>query len=81
MKKAPALPPAHGAQLKSLNRVIGPLEGIKDMINDRRYCPDIVMQLRAVHGAVRTIEQNILKTHLSHCLKAPGGRGENRRAY
>lgn len=38
------------------------------MIEEGRYCPDILIQLRAVRSAVRAVEGNILKTHLKSCV-------------
>jgi DNA-binding FrmR family transcriptional regulator len=60
--------PSHQAQLKSLNRVSGQIEGIKKMIEDSRYCPEILTQIRAVRAALRSVEANIFETHLHHCV-------------
>lgn len=60
--------PDHSAQLKRLNRVIGQLEGIKRMIAQRRYCPDILIQTRAAHSALKAAEIAILESHLRHCV-------------
>lgn len=60
--------PAHAAELKRLNRISGQVEGIKKMIVEKRYCPDILMQLRAARSALRSIEANIFETHLQHCV-------------
>ncbi len=38
------------------------------MIEDKRYCMDIVSQIRAVTGALRKVELGILETHLHHCV-------------
>ena len=51
-----------------LNRAIGQLEGIKKMIEEQRYCPDIIVQLKAVRSAIKHVESNILKTHLEECV-------------
>lgn len=40
------------------------------MIEERRYCPDIIIQLKAVQSAIKHIETNILKTHLEECVKS-----------
>ena len=64
-----ALHPDHSKQLHRVNRVIGQLEGVKRMIEDRRYCPDILVQTRAAASAVRSLEANILETHLEHCVR------------
>lgn len=60
--------PSHEKELSRLNRIIGQLEGIKKMIEGKRYCPDILIQLRAVRSAVKAVEGNILKTHLQSCV-------------
>ncbi len=60
--------PSHEAELPRINRIIGQLEGVKKMIDERRYCPEILIQLRAIRSAVRAVEGNILKTHLQHCV-------------
>ena len=61
--------PDHKKNLPRINRVIGQLEGIKKMVDNKRYCPDIMVQLKAVSSAVKSIETQILKTHLEHCIK------------
>ena len=60
--------PSHKNEIPRLNRAIGQLEGIKKMINEQRYCPDILIQLKAVRSAVKAVESNILKTHLENCV-------------
>ena len=62
--------PEHLKQLNSLNRIEGQVRGIKKMVEDRRYCVDILTQTKAVTAALRRVEQGILKTHIHHCLKA-----------
>lgn len=60
--------PCHKAELPRLNRVIGQLEGIKKMIDEQRYCPEILIQLKAVRSAIISVEKNILSTHLEKCV-------------
>lgn len=60
--------PDHGAEIAKLNRVSGQVEGIKKMIAERRYCPDILTQLRAARSALKTIEANVLEAHLNACV-------------
>ncbi len=62
--------PCHKAEIPRINRAIGQLEGIKKMIEDKRYCPDIIIQLKAVRSAIKRVENNILKTHLQDCVAA-----------
>lgn len=60
--------PNHKHEIPRLNRAIGQLEGIKKMIEEQRYCPDIIVQLKAVRSAIKHVESNILKTHLEECV-------------
>ncbi len=61
--------PLYSDQLPSLNRIEGQIKGIKKMIEERRYCVDILTQLKAAKAAVHKVEQQVLKTHMQHCLK------------
>lgn len=60
--------PAYNDQLPSLNRIEGQIKGIKKMIENRRYCVDILTQLKAVKAALHKVEQEVLKIHMQHCL-------------
>lgn len=60
--------PDHSDELPRLNRISGQIEGVKKMITDSRHCPEILTQLRAVRAAIRTIEANILESHLQSCI-------------
>ncbi len=60
--------PAHTENLPRLNRISGQIEGIKKMIEEGRYCTDIIIQIRAARSALKAIEANILHKHLQHCV-------------
>lgn len=60
--------PDHSDFLPRLNRVEGQLAGIQKMIEDQRYCVDILVQFRAVMAALRSVEVNIFERHLKHCV-------------
>ena len=60
--------PSHEDQLLRLKKVEGQVKGIQKMIEDRRYCMDLLAQIRAVTGALRKIESGILENHLQHCV-------------
>lgn len=60
--------PQYNDQLPGLNRIEGQIRGIKKMIENRRYCVDILTQLKAVKAALHKVEQEVLKTHMQHCL-------------
>lgn len=60
--------PSHEAEIKRLNRIAGQIEGVKKMVEEGRFCPEILAQLRAVRSAVKGIETEILRRHLSSCV-------------
>ncbi|MCQ2459637.1 MAG: metal-sensing transcriptional repressor [Ruminococcus sp.] len=51
-----------------LNRVIGQLNGIKNMLDDNRYCGDILIQIAAAESALQNIGYIILKEHMETCV-------------
>lgn len=53
---------------KRLNRAIGQLNGVKNMIYDNRYCGDVLMQLAAAEAAVRRVSELVLHDHLETCV-------------
>lgn len=61
--------PDHTKEIKRLNRIEGQVAGVRKMIENRRYCLDILSQTRAVQAALRSLEAEILETHLEHCVK------------
>lgn len=60
--------PNHSKELIKLKRASGQIEGIMGMIEENRYCPDILIQIRAAKSALQSVEHSILKTHLEHCV-------------
>ena len=60
--------PDHVKQISRLRRVKGQIEGIEKMIVERRYCPDIITQLRAASSALKSLERTVLETHFQHCV-------------
>lgn len=53
---------------KRLNRAIGQLNGVKEMIDDNRYCGDVLMQLAAAESAIHTVSALMLQDHLETCV-------------
>ena len=53
---------------KRLNRVIGQLGGVKAMLDDNRYCADVLTQLAAAESAVHSISAVVLRNHLETCV-------------
>ena len=62
--------PDHKADLHRLKRINGQVEGIGRMIVENRYCPDILVQTRAVMSAIRSLEASLLERHLNHCVRS-----------
>lgn len=60
--------PSHDDNLIALRRIEGQVRGVQRMIEDRKYCIDILNQIYAVKGALSKVEQRILKTHFEHCV-------------
>ena len=58
----------HKDQITRMNRIAGQEAGISRMIEDERYCLDILLQLRAVRAALKKVEGNILQRHMVHCV-------------
>lgn len=55
------------ANLKHLRRIEGQVRGIAAMIQEDRYCTDIIQQCAAVQESLRAVAKNLYKNHLSHC--------------
>lgn len=53
---------------KRLNRAIGQLNGVKAMIEDNRYCGDVLTQLAAAEAAVRRVSEMVLAEHMRTCV-------------
>ena len=53
---------------KRLNRAIGQLNGVKAMVQDNRYCGDVLTQLAAAESAVRRVSEMLLAEHMRTCV-------------
>ncbi|MGH7632954.1 MAG: metal-sensitive transcriptional regulator [Gemmatimonadaceae bacterium] len=53
--------------LKRLRRIEGQVRGLHAMIDDDRYCADVMTQIAAVHEALRGVGREIMRNHLRHC--------------
>ncbi len=53
---------------RRLNRAIGQLNGVKAMIDDNRYCGDVLIQLSAAEKAIRRVSEIVLHEHLETCV-------------
>ncbi|MEZ5924173.1 MAG: metal-sensitive transcriptional regulator [Hyphomicrobiaceae bacterium] len=54
--------------LKRLGKIEGQVRGLSRMVEEDRYCIDVVTQIAAVRAALRRVEQVVLKDHVGHCV-------------
>lgn len=67
---------------KRLQRIEGQVRGISRMVEEDRYCIDVVTQIAAVRAALRRVEEEVLRDHVGHCVEhaiASGNKAEQRR--
>jgi len=67
--------------LKRLSRIEGQVRGLSRMVDEDRYCIDVVTQIAAVRAALRRVEEEVLRDHVAHCVEhaiASGDREEQR---
>jgi len=75
-------PHAKSSVLNRFNRIEGQIRGLSRMVEQDRYCIDIVTQLSAVRAALRRAEEEILADHVANCVEhaiASGNKAEQRR--
>jgi len=73
---------ARNAVLKRLRRIEGQVRGLARMVEDDRYCIDVVTQIAAVRAALRRVEDEVLRDHVGHCVEhaiASGDKADQRR--
>ncbi|MFL0180942.1 MULTISPECIES: metal-sensitive transcriptional regulator [unclassified Mycobacterium] len=74
--EAPGYSPRKDNYAKRLRRIEGQVRGIAKMIEDDKYCIDVLTQISAVNSALRSVALNLLDEHLAHCVSgavAAGG--------
>lgn len=59
------------ANLTRLRRIEGQIRGLQGMVEEERYCADIIVQIASVQEALRGVSRALMKNHLKHCTK-PG---------
>ena len=67
---------------KRLQRIEGQVRGLSRMVDEDRYCIDIVTQISAVRAALRRVEEEVLRDHVSHCVEgaiSSGNRADQRK--
>src|SRR5436305_13853059 len=69
-KAAGVDPGIKAANLKRLRRIEGQVRGLQKMVEEDRYCADIMVQLSSVQEALRAVGRELLRNHLKHCASA-----------
>ena len=72
------------AALRRLKRLEGQVRGITGMVEDDRYCVDILTQIAAVRAALKGVEKLLIEDHAAHCIEdalAKGDRDEQRAKF
>ncbi|HET9552107.1 MAG TPA: metal-sensitive transcriptional regulator [Anaeromyxobacteraceae bacterium] len=60
-------PAAREANLKRLRRIEGQVRGLQKMVEEGRYCADVLTQIASVHEALRAVGRELMRNHLKHC--------------
>src|ERR1043165_3503273 len=68
------------ANLKRLRRIEGQVRGLQRMVEEDRYCTDIIAQVSSVQEALRGVARNLMRNHLKHCATAAIRTGSDREA-
>jgi CsoR family transcriptional regulator, copper-sensing transcriptional repressor len=74
-------PPVKTSCLKRLSRIEGQVRGLSRMIEQDRYCIDVITQVSAVRAALKRVEEEVLRDHVAHCVEhaiVAGDRDEQR---
>jgi len=83
-----AAPGTHGHDqpqlISRLKRIEGQVRGIQRMLDENRYCIDVLTQISAIHESLRKVSEALLRDHLDHCVTNAidsGDRREKQRIY
>ena len=68
LKHTPRTPELTASVTRRINRAVGQLNGIKAMVEEDRYCGDVLTQLAAVESAVKAISREVMRDHLETCV-------------
>jgi DNA-binding FrmR family transcriptional regulator len=63
--------------VQRLRRIEGQVRGLQKMVDEERYCADILTQLSSVHEALRSVGRELMRNHLKHCAAASIRAGED----
>jgi len=63
-------PDAKARNIKRLRRIEGQVRGLQKMVEEDRYCADVMTQIASVHEALRAVGRELMRNHLKHCATA-----------
>jgi CsoR family transcriptional regulator, copper-sensing transcriptional repressor len=63
-------PGVKARNIRRLRLIEGQVRGLQKMVDDDRYCADILMQISSVHEALRSVGRELMRNHLKHCATA-----------
>ena len=76
MKALAVDPEIKASNLRRLRRIEGQVRGLQKMVNEDRYCGDIITQVASVQEALRGVARELMRNHLKHCAWAAIKQGD-----
>jgi CsoR family transcriptional regulator, copper-sensing transcriptional repressor len=81
-RKAVAVDPdIKSAALTRLRRIEGQVRGLQRMVEEERYCPEILTQMASVQEALRAVARSLMRNHLKHCVATAHGSADAEGVY
>jgi DNA-binding FrmR family transcriptional regulator len=62
--------------LNRLNRIAGQVRGVANMVEEDRYCIDVLTQIQAIRAALSRVETQLLRDHIGHCVHGAFASGD-----
>ena len=78
MKALAVDPEIKAANVRRLRRIEGQIRGLQKMVEEERYCADIITQVAAVQEALRGVARELMRNHLKHCAASAIRAGADR---
>jgi len=81
-RKAAAVDPELKAEsLTRLRRIEGQVRGLQRMVDEERYCAEVLTQMASVQEALRAVARSLMRNHLKHCVATAHGSSDAERVY
>ena len=74
-------PEVKAAAVTRLRRIEGQVRGLQRMVDEERYCPEILTQMASVQEALRAVARSLMRNHLKHCVATAHGSSDPERVY